>query len=719
MTQEATKSGTRMANRCSVLAMLCVSLAPISVFAQETSQRPWARTPVNTLGVPGMIDTPTAHPLADADMVLTGSYFNSTSRQTFYFQITPRLSGVFRYSGIDEFLGRGQFYDRSFDLRYVLAEETGRRPAISVGLQDFGGTGIYSSEYIVATKTFGRLRATGGIGWGRLGSRGGFDNPLSILSSRFDSRPNAIGGLASTGQLDSGNWFRGDAALFGGIQYQLNDRTILTAEYSSDAYIEEEARVGFDQKIPFNFGASYSFPSGVEASGFLLYGDAIGVQFSYVLNPKGSRVAGGGIDPAPSPVGLRAPGAARDLGWTTQADAPAILQDNAAKVFERNGLSLEGIKVSAHQAEVRFRNATYQNSAQAVGRAARVMSSIMPASVETFVIIPITENGLPASSITLQRRDLEELELAPDGTWQSYARAEISDAPTRTFDPADQSFPRFSWGIGPFLDLSLFDPSSPIRADFGIALRARYEPKPGLVFSGRVKQRLNGDRGDLPASNSVIQRVRSDTGLYAQEGETAIEHLTGAYYFRPGADLYGRVTAGYLESMFGGVSGELLWKPVSSRWAFGAEINYAKQRDFDQQFGFQSYDVVTGHASAYLDVGNGFHVQADAGRYLAGDWGSTLTLEREFANGVQIGAFATLTDVSFSDFGEGSFDKGITITVPLAFLTGRSTQNKLRRIIRPVTRDGGARLFVDGRLYESVRSYHQVGLQDQWGRFWR
>ena len=33
--------------------------------------------------------------------------------------------------------------------------------------------GAYSSEYVVATKTFGdRLRVTGGLGWGRLGSQG-------------------------------------------------------------------------------------------------------------------------------------------------------------------------------------------------------------------------------------------------------------------------------------------------------------------------------------------------------------------------------------------------------------------------------------------------------------------------------------------------------------------------------------------------------------------
>ncbi len=701
-------------------ATVAVLLPDSAALAQQDD--PWSRQVLNTLGSPGLIDMPSAHAMRDADAAFTGAYFDRTSRNTFYFQISPRLSGVFRYSGIYNFVGdNDQFFDRSFDVRYVLAEETPRSPAVTLGLQDFGGTGIYAAEYVVATKTFGRFRTTLGMGWGRLGSQGGFDNPLSLLSDRFDTRPDSVGGIAGTGQLDSSNWFRGDAALFGGVQYWLNDRTILTAEYSSDAYVEEERRVGFTQDIPFNFGASYRFDNGIEATAALLYGKTIALQFSYVGNPKGPRLAGGGSDPAIAPVAVRAPGAARDLGWTTQPDAPAILSDNTAQIFAGAGLSLDRLDVSATRAVVRFRNTRYQSSGQAVGRAARLLTSLMPASVETFELIPVSDTGLPASRVVVRRSDLEELETAPDASWQSYARAEITDAVPVIGGSRGGAgiFPRFTWGVGPFLDTSTFDPESPIRADIGIAANARYEPAPGLVFSGRVKQQIYSDRGNLPPSNSVIEPVRSNIGLYAKEGETAVEHLTGAYYWRPGADLYGRVTVGYLETMFGGISGEMLWKPVDSRWALGIEANYVKQRDFDQQFGFQDYEVFTGHGSVYWDIGNGYHAQIDAGRYLAGDWGGTLTFDREFKNGIRIGAFATLTDVPFEDFGEGSFDKGIRFSVPVSLLTGQSTKDTITRTVRPVTRDGGARLEVNGRLYESVRSFHREGLQEQWGRFWR
>jgi hypothetical protein len=183
--------------------------------------------------------------------------------------------------------------------------------------------------------------------------------------------------------------------------------------------------------------------------------------------------------------------------------------------------------------------------------------------------------------------------------------------------------------------------------------------------------------------------------------------------------MYGRVTAGYLETMYGGVSGEVLRYPTDSRLALGAEVNYARQRDYDQLFGFQDYDVVTGHASAYYDFGNGFLAQLDAGRYLAGDWGGTVSLDREFNNGFKVGAFFTLTDVPFDEFGEGSFDKGIRISLPVDWISGNPSQTNFGTTIRPVLRDGGARLSVRNRLFETVRGAQSSELEDRWGVFWR
>ena len=168
--------------------------------------------------------------------------------------------------------------------------------------------------------------------------------------------------------------------------------------------------------------------------------------------------------------------------------------------------------------------------------------------------------------------------------------------------------------------------------------------------------------------------------------------------------------------MLGGLSAELLWKPVGSRLALVIEANYVRQRAYDQRLGFLDYSVLTGHASAYYDLGRGYLGQVDVGRYLAGDVGATFAVDRTFDNGWSVGAFFTLTDVSAAQFGEGSFDKGIRFSIPLGWFLGKASRQSLGTTIRPITRDGGARPYVPGRLYGQVRQAHKAALSAQWAR---
>ena len=180
--------------------------------------------------------------------------------------------------------------------------------------------------------------------------------------------------------------------------------------------------------------------------------------------------------------------------------------------------------------------------------------------------------------------------------------------------------------------------------------------------------------------------------LYYKGSGPTVPELTGAYFFRPGRDLFGRVTAGYLEPMFAGVSTELLWAPEHSRLALGAELNRVRQRGYDQRFDLRDYEVTTGHLSAYYQFTDQFFTQLDVGRYLAGDWGATLSFSRVFDNGWKVGVYATKTDVSSADFGEGSFDKGLFFQVPLDGLFGGETRGTFATRMRPIQRDGGQRL---------------------------
>ncbi|MGH1579317.1 YjbH domain-containing protein [Planktotalea sp.] len=676
---------------------------------------------LSTYGTPGLVDIPTAEALPDGHLALTTNRFAKISRNTLTFQILPRLTGSFRYSILEGFsIPSGNLYDRSFDLQYQFMTETAHRPSLAIGLRDFGGTGIAASEYIVATKTFGnRLKVTGGMGWGRLAQHGTFSNPLSRINSSFDTRPSdSLGGHALAGRPDFGAWFRGPAAVFGGIEYQATKRLSFQLEYSSDAYDFQVQRGVIGINSPFNVGLNYSFKSGSNLRAFVIGGKEVGVQYTYNFNPARRRIPGGS-EKAPLPMRSRGE-AVLSVYDLDQPSVKKQARKSLTRLLADDGMALQGFTSSGSRATVRLENNRWDVEAQAAGRAARAMAAVLPANVETFVITFQTR-GVAMTSVTLQRSDVEQLAEDYDGSWKSLARAKIEDAPRMTRDgEVPEAFPKFTFGLGPYTEFSFFDPDSPVRLDLGVQLSASYQPTPGLTFSGIARYPFAGNIADATRlSNSVIQRVRSDAVLYAKQSDLEINELTAEYVFRPGANLFGRTTVGYLEDMYAGVSGELLWYPNNSRLALGVELNYVKQRDFNMLFGLQNYEVLTGHVSAYYDFDNGFTTQLDVGRYLAGDYGATLSIDREFNNGFKVGGYVTLTDVPFSDFGEGSFDKGIRVTVPLSWLSGKPSRKSTTQLIQPVLRDGGARVNVSNRLYGDVRDYRARNLSDGWGRFYR
>jgi len=697
-------------------AFLLASCA--SVVATTATPQDLTSSVYNIFGVPGLVEMPSAEMAPDAELGLSFALGAADqTRTTLSFQIAPFLSGSFRYSRLPDFQPDGSdLYDRSFDLRARLLREGDWWPAVAIGLQDFIGTGAYSGEYLVATKSFGengQIRVTGGIGWGRFGTAGVIARENAIRDNEFIE----TGGTANLDQL-----FTGPIGAFGGVTWQATDKLRVTAEYSSDGYATEGERGLFEPESPWNFGVDYEVAQGVNLSAASLYGTDIGVKLSFTLNPN-SPPAGPGLDAAPLPVTERPPRSADQLGWSGEwlqdRDRVARVREIVVGALNRDGITVEAVAVTPSVIELRIDNRRWGAEAQAIGRTARILSATLPPSIETFRIVPV-KDGVPLSAITLQRSDLERLEFAP--TSEMLERLVVTGGARGR--PADlvtiEPYPRFRWGLSPYFNLGFFDPESPLRAEVGLNLEADLQIAPGLVASVDIEQPVAGNLSDLAFdANSQIPVVRSDFTDYIDGNTPRLERLTFAHFGRPGDDYFSRVTAGYLELMYAGVSSELLWKPVESRLALGAELNYVQKRDPDDTFGLLDYDVFTGHLSAYYDFGNGYYGQVDAGQYLGGDVGATLALQRSFDNGWRIGAYATFTDVPFEEFGEGSFDKGIQIAVPVAWLTGQPSRRTNTTTIRPLTRDGGARLRVTGRLYDRVRDADAVQIEARGGRFWK
>jgi len=402
---------------------VATSFAAVPVIAQDD----W-RANYTLYGTPGIIDMPSAVAPPDGEVSATISVFGDNQRSTFSFQLLPRLTGSFRYGLIDT-------YDRSFDVQYQISDEGQYLPALAVGLRDFIGTGRYSSEYLVATKTLTpSLRVTGGLGWGRLGSLNGFTNPLGVIDDRFETRPDASVGTGGT--LLTGQFFRGDAAFFGGVEWRVNDEWTVLAEYSSDIYERETTLLGFDRQSPLNFGVKWQPRDSYQLGAYYMYGTDIGVSATIIIDPKTAAFPSG-LDPAPIPVALRSGDLAQAASWDTQAEQSTAVRSLGA-ILAEDGFRLQGAEVTGSTMRVRYQNTNYRAEAQGVGRVARILTQVAPASVDTFVLEPM-QRGIPLSSVTIRRSDMEALENTPDASALSYDRAQFGVSNARSWRRGDVS----------------------------------------------------------------------------------------------------------------------------------------------------------------------------------------------------------------------------------------------------------------------------------------
>ncbi len=660
-------------------------------------------------GTPGLIEMPTAQTAPDAQLTVNFSAFEQQKRGNIGFQITPRLSGTFRYTNVPNATGPGSSaeFERNFDLRYRFLDEGqfgAWTPGMAVGLQDVMGKGLQPAEYIVASKTMtDNIIITAGLGWGRFGSKDGFENPLGLFNSAFLNRPN--GGFGNGGRVNSDHFFRGDAALFGGLSWAYSDNFSLKAEYSSDAYLRENSNATIDTKSPFNFGLSYHWADNTTLDLAYLYGSELAVGLTYALNPR-KRPAISGTEPAPIPVRMRGTDSLIAQSWDASS-ASSNLQSLSAALWSQ-GIRLHGLKSGSGTATVRYSNTSYRSEAQAFGRVARAMTQVLSDDITNFTLIPL-KNGMAVSTITMARSDVEEFENSATGSADLRDAILIRDAAKAPELVKNLDGPHaFLWGVSPYVAPKVLKGGAPSQLDIGVTARAEYELRPDLLLKGGLRHIAFGKRKNDAEFRTI--------------GETTLTNLKLSHYGRPGPDIYSLFNVGYLNSEYGGISGEMIYKPVTANWALGAEATYAIERNSDMLFGLQDMETVTGHISGYYSFDNGFHTQLDVGKFLAGDWGATLSIDREFDNGWSVGAYATLTDMPFDEFGDGSFDKGVKITIPVDFLFGNASPRKFNAKLSSVSGSGGGgdRLNPGGNLYDAVRSAHIAGgLGDTFGRVWR
>ena len=149
----------------------------------------------------------------------------------------------------------------------------------------------------------------------------------------------------------------------------------------------------------------------------------------------------------------------------------------------------------------------------------------------------------------------------------------------------DVTLPDFSWNIQPALKSHIGGPEAFFLGQAWLKVNSLLILKRGLSLSTVLGIGLydNFDQLNNP-SYGTIPHVRSDIQDYLREGRNNLVRMKLDYVWSPFKDVIAKVDLGLYEEMFGGVGGEVLYRPFGSRYAIGISGHKLKQRDFDQRF---------------------------------------------------------------------------------------------------------------------------------------
>jgi len=201
--------------------------------------------PTTLFGAVDLIGTPSARWRPDGELSVGASFLKNNQHYNLGFP-NPALAeavSVIRDCRIF-FPGIRFIYDRASALKVRLWTRARFSRRWRVGSKDIVGTGVYNGEYIVASKRFGDVDTSLGIGWGRRARNPTVSkNPLANVFPSF-----AIVNLFWTsGQADFKAFFRGPrlGCSVGAVWHYATYGLALSIEYDSDTYALENSSESF------------------------------------------------------------------------------------------------------------------------------------------------------------------------------------------------------------------------------------------------------------------------------------------------------------------------------------------------------------------------------------------------------------------------------------------------------------------------------------------
>ncbi|MGF1761300.1 YjbH domain-containing protein [Photobacterium sagamiensis] len=719
MNTRLTSSFTSCGSFCS-LSAIALALLPVFHAQADSFSYPEFQPSQSDFGGVGLMQMPTGRMAREGEFNVAGTFNDEYQHYTVSLQLLPWLESTIRYTLVPDLLysddegfsGDTKYTDKGIDFKVRLLKESYWLPETSLGVRDFGGTGLFDGEFIAASKHFGPLDVTLGVGWGYIGNNANLTGDKT--QSNDCGRDTAYKGKG--GSVDFERWFTGCSAVFGGVEYQTPWQPLrLKAEYDANDYISDfpvtRGGVDMSQDSKINYGVLYRLGSWGDLR--VSYERGNTWTFGFNLNTNFNDLKATWQDEA-TPAHRPKDGNSdiSDAEWQVMAD-----ELHRIAGYENSTIYADDNAVTVVAPQTKYRDRT-----QAHERAATIIANHGPAVAEYRLIE--TANHQPT---TETRVDAEQFAKVAN---HSYIGASIEDSTTvvNPTDPQGQRIakPDSNWdfSVSPTLQQSFGGSENFYMFNIGINGGASYWLGNHVEVGGSVYLNLydNYDKFlyEVPPDGTDLKRVRTLVRQYINDNPLRMNNLQLTWMDNVADNWYAQSYGGYLEMMFGGVGSEILYRPLGSNWAFGIDANYVIQRDPDSQFGFfteeEQFDpltgrdyrvqtgALTGHATVYYQpqwewLPNTLF-RVSAGRYLAEDRGFTVDFSKQFDSGVIAGAFAAITDLTAEEFGEGSYNKGFYISIPFDILTVKPSNNRATIAWMPLSRDGGQMLNRKYHLYD-------------------
>ena len=684
--------------------LLIITLAFFTTTQAQESKKAWNLTPMGSSlmvhGGTGLIQTPTSRMLSDGDFRVSYTdndqyrFWSATIQLFPWMQSTVRYTDVRTrlYSSSLSFSGDQTLKDKGIDVKFRLLKESYYLPELSVGFRDFGGTGFFESEFIGLSKRAGNFDFHLNMGWGYLGSTGNAVNPFCKVKDSFCDRPGGYKGLG--GKIDYQRFFKGPASIFGGVEYQTPWAPLrIKLEYEGNNYVTDRAGT-LQQDSNWNVGAAYSW-NNFDFSLSYQRGNTIGFGINYNFNLHSIRQIK--ID---NPPRVLSPKKTNNFSMG-QIDRTRFTQD----LFYQAGFAVSTSHLTETDVTLYGQQLSYRNENEAIERVARIMVSELPDSVKTYRIvntvgsIPLVETVIDADEFKKQAR-YETLE---QNLTSSYQRMDMRADTIEQYNAANTS--GFFTGIEAFWIQTFGNPEALYLYQVGVLANGGYSFDGKTSVSGAIKINLfeNFDQFNFTTDRapSTLPKVRTNIREYVSNRDVTMQNLFLHWNDRVAPNLYAQVYGGYLETMFGGVGAELLYRPVDSNLALGFDVNYVRQRSFENDFDLFDYKVLTGHANIYWQPSflKNTLLTIKVGQYLAKDKGVTFDFAKRFDSGIVVGAYAAMTNVSAEEYGEGSFTKGFYLSIPFDLFSLKPAKGRGKIPWVPISRDGGQPLNRPIELY--------------------